>query len=61
MNDDGDETLEHLCSVCGKRASFGFGVSLRNGVLGTWYCKDHAAVINGIHWSENPPSTIVGQ
>jgi hypothetical protein len=29
----------HKCS-CGRDASFGFGVWLREGKLGTWYCAE---------------------
>jgi hypothetical protein len=37
---DPDGNLLHFCH-CGKDAGFGHGVSLRNGKLGTWFCKDH--------------------
>jgi len=30
----------HYCH-CGKDAGHGYGVSLRKGQLGTWYCNDH--------------------
>jgi hypothetical protein len=30
----------HPCCRCGKPAMLGFGVSLRNSKLGTWYCGD---------------------
>ncbi|PXW61608.1 hypothetical protein C7450_103125 [Chelatococcus asaccharovorans] len=30
-----------ICLVCGKPASFGFGVRLTEGKLGRWYCADH--------------------
>ncbi|RZN30512.1 hypothetical protein [Bradyrhizobium sp. Leo121] len=31
---------EHICH-CGKRASFGYGVRLRKGKIGTWNCFEH--------------------
>ncbi len=33
--------LLHPCRVCGAPGSFGFGVRLLKGQLGTWYCGDH--------------------
>ena len=38
--DDGQH-LETYCETCGKPASFGFGVALLKGRLGTWFCNDH--------------------
>ena len=38
-----DGTFIHYCA-CGKAASFGNGVNLRTGNLGTWLC--------GKHWKE---------
>jgi hypothetical protein len=38
---DGDGNFIHPCCVCGQHATRGFGVSLRNGRLGTWYCGEH--------------------
>jgi hypothetical protein len=35
------EPLLTYCQVCGKSACFGFGVSLRTGKLGRWYCGLH--------------------
>ena len=35
---DADEHFIHPCCICGEHANFGFGVSLRNGKLGKWYC-----------------------
>src|SRR5215470_2818781 len=32
---------ERRCTVCGKPASFGYGVFLRSGQEGTWYCMEH--------------------
>jgi hypothetical protein len=31
----------HPCQVCGEWGSFGYGVSLRAGRLGQWYCFAH--------------------
>jgi hypothetical protein len=31
----------HTCWVCGKGASFGFGVCFRKGEFGQWYCREH--------------------
>jgi hypothetical protein len=33
--------FEHYCEVCNAEASFGFGVSLRAGELGRWFCARH--------------------
>lgn len=36
--------FDHPCCVCGQPdAPFGFGVFLRHGVKGLWYCADHKA------------------
>lgn len=36
------QILWHPCAVCGKPyAPFGFGVDMRHGKLGTWYCGEH--------------------
>jgi hypothetical protein len=37
---DKDGHFVHYCA-CGLEASFGYGVSLRAGKLGTWYCREH--------------------
>jgi hypothetical protein len=37
---DADDHFIHYCH-CGAWGSFGVGVSLRNGKLGTWYCREH--------------------
>jgi len=31
----------HTCLVCGKLASFGFGVKLMHGIEGRWSCFEH--------------------
>ena len=31
----------HFCVVCGAFGAFGYGVSLRAGRLGRWYCAKH--------------------
>jgi hypothetical protein len=36
-------TLLHFCSVCGAWGSYGFGVNLRNGRMGRWFCAAHRA------------------
>lgn len=33
--------FEHPCEVCGDFAFWGYGVSLRAGKLGEWYCDQH--------------------
>jgi hypothetical protein len=38
---DADGRFHHPCSVCGKDANLGFGVSIYRGRLGTWYCAEH--------------------
>jgi hypothetical protein len=34
------EPFKHYCH-CGKWASFGYGVKLRAGVEGKWFCREH--------------------
>jgi hypothetical protein len=34
-------TLLHFCSVCGAWGSYGFGVNLRTGRMGQWFCAAH--------------------
>jgi hypothetical protein len=36
-----DGRLEHFCMECGRFAPFGYGVRLRVGQLGRWYCAAH--------------------
>jgi hypothetical protein len=36
-----DGRLEHFCMECGRFAPFGYGVRLRAGQLGRWYCAVH--------------------
>ena len=36
-------TLLHFCCVCGAWGSYGFGVNLRNGRMGRWFCAAHRA------------------
>jgi hypothetical protein len=33
--------LLHFCCRCGRFGAFGYGVHLRAGRLGTWYCGEH--------------------
>ena len=33
--------LLHFCVECGRFGPFGYGVSLRAGQLGRWYCREH--------------------
>jgi hypothetical protein len=35
------ETFEHYCEICGEWGSFGYGVNLRHGRVGRWYCLKH--------------------
>jgi hypothetical protein len=36
-----DRAILHFCCQCGAYAPFGFGVRLRAGQSGQWYCFDH--------------------
>jgi hypothetical protein len=36
-----DRTFLHFCIHCGRFAAFGYGVPLRAGRLGRWYCGEH--------------------
>jgi hypothetical protein len=36
-----DRTFLHFCVHCGRFAAFGYGVHLRTGQLGRWYCGEH--------------------
>jgi hypothetical protein len=36
-----DGRFEHFCMECGRFAHFGYGVRLRMGQLGRWYCALH--------------------
>jgi hypothetical protein len=35
------KTFLHFCVECGAFGPFGYGVSLRTGQLGRWYCSKH--------------------
>ena len=36
-----DDAFLHFCCQCGRFAAFGYGVRLRAGRLGRWYCGKH--------------------
>jgi hypothetical protein len=36
-----DRTFLHFCHECGRWGSYGYGVVLRTGKLGRWYCAAH--------------------
>ncbi len=36
-----DGVLLHFCVECGRFAPYGYGVRLRTGQLGRWYCREH--------------------
>ncbi len=36
-----DRVFLHFCEVCGRFGAFGYGVYLRAGQLGHWYCGEH--------------------
>jgi hypothetical protein len=36
-----DRAFLHFCVECGRFAAFGYGVHLRTGQLGSWYCGEH--------------------
>ena len=60
---DADDNFIHRCCKCGGDAPFGFGVSLRLGRLGTWYCANHKpqhqtiSTINCANSTPTPSST----
>lgn len=33
--------LEHYCGKCGADAHYGYDVSLRLNIIGSWYCREH--------------------
>jgi hypothetical protein len=37
----------HFCAECGAYGAFGYGVNLRAGQLGRWYCAAHRPASNG--------------
>ena len=41
MVEEVDGVFTHFCVECGRHAPFGYGVSLRAGQLGRWYCREH--------------------
>jgi Protein of unknown function (DUF3987) len=36
-----DGVIQHFCLECGRIAAFGYGVCLKAGRLGRWYCGEH--------------------
>ena len=36
-----DRVFLHFCCQCGRFGAFGYGVRLRAGQLGRWYCGEH--------------------
>jgi hypothetical protein len=36
-----DRVFPHFCCQCGRFGAFGYGVRLRAGQLGRWYCGEH--------------------
>ena len=61
---DADDNFIHRYCKCGHEAPFGFGVSLRRGKLGAWYCASHKpqpqtiSTINCANSASSPSSTI---
>jgi hypothetical protein len=42
VRDEGkNEPDEYFCEECGAQASFGYGVSIKNGRRGRWFCGPH--------------------
>jgi hypothetical protein len=37
----------HFCIECGRFGAFGFGVSIRSGRLGHWFCEEHRPPFDG--------------
>jgi hypothetical protein len=42
-----NSTTVRFCVVCGRIALFGYGVRLRVGQLGRWYCGEHRPPFDG--------------
>ncbi len=42
-------TFLHFCCRCGRFAAFGYGVRLRAGRLGRWYCGEHRPEVRMSH------------
>jgi hypothetical protein len=58
-----DTPFVHQCH-CGKWGSFGYGVSLRHGKPGTWYCAEHRpaqAESTAASGSDHPPSNLLAK
>lgn len=36
-----DRIFLHFCEVCGRFGAFGYGVHLKAGQIGRWYCGEH--------------------
>jgi hypothetical protein len=52
---DASEADEYFCEECGAQASFGYGVSVKNGWRGRWFCgphRPHQSAPNG--WLARP-------
>jgi hypothetical protein len=38
----------HFCVDCGRFGSYGYGIHLRSGQLGRWYCREHPPQDHGL-------------
>ena len=43
--DNDGHLIHNSCAVCGADAPYGFGVALRKGQLGMWYCRKHRPLV----------------
>jgi hypothetical protein len=43
-----DGAFLHFCGVCGRFGAFGYGVRLRTGETGRWYCAAHRPLKHGL-------------
>lgn len=60
-----NQVFSHSCITCGTGdAPFGFGVDMRKGVKGQWYCRAHKAIgeaRGGIPADYTPPAAPARQ
>jgi hypothetical protein len=50
---DNEGRFIHNCAICGRGANRGYGVSIKRGQLGAWFCSEHLPTPTGLR-SPNP-------
>ena len=51
------QVLAYYCDICGKEATYGFGINIRQGKQGCSACKEHKEEVEKL-WEESKEEDI---